>query len=250
MQTNLSSDEWFRRIAAESHLPENAARQLRDDGFVVIESPWVHHDKLAQLSDAYDMVMATAHPDNVSVRSSIRVSDFVNRGREFDGLYIYEPILAACHQIIGQPFKLSTMHARTLPPDAPTQPLHVDFRREPDGYPMIGFIVMIDEFRGDNGATRFIPGTQDADNLPDDVMKDATADYEGQVLAQASAGSIIIYNGSIWHGHTANQSANPRRSIQGAFIRRDAQSAINQAARIRPETLSRIGNLAKYLLDL
>ena len=42
----------------------------------------------------------------------------------------------------------------------------------------------------------------------------------------------------------------PRRSIQGAFIPRNARSATNQAERIRPETLERIGDLAKYLLDL
>jgi ectoine hydroxylase-related dioxygenase (phytanoyl-CoA dioxygenase family) len=85
---------------------------------------------------------------------------------------------------------------------------------------------------------------------PGDVMTDATTDYENQVLAQGSAGSLIIYNGSVWHGHTANRSAKPRRSIQGAFIRRGAQSGGNLAARMRPETLARIGGLAKYLLDL
>jgi hypothetical protein len=30
------------------------------------------------------------------------------------------------------------------------------------------------------------------------------------------------------HGHTANSSGEPRRSIQGAYIRRDAEPAINQ----------------------
>lgn len=53
---------------------------------------------------------------------------------------------------------------------------------------------------------------------------------------------------SVWHGHTANRVGEPRRSIQGAYIRRDAEPAVNQAKRIRPETLSRIGHLAKYVL--
>ena len=34
----------------------------------------------------------------------------------------------------------------------------------------------------------------------------------------------------------------------GAYIRRDAEPAVDQAARIRPETLGRIGHLAKYVL--
>src|SRR2546421_392227 len=119
-----------------------------------------------------------------------------------------------------------------------------------EGWPMIGFIFMIDEFQSDNGTTRFVPGSHMLPYSPDEVMKDAAADCEGQTLACGPAGSIIIYNGSIWHGHTANRSVGRRRSIQGAFIRRDAQSAVNWATRIRPETLGRIGNLAKDLLEI
>jgi hypothetical protein len=32
-------------------------------------------------------------------------------------------------------------------------------------------------------------------------MQDATADYTGQVSACGPAGSVVIYNGSVWHGH-------------------------------------------------
>lgn len=81
-------------------------------------------------------------------------------------------------------------------------------------------------------------------------MNDRVAEDERAVQACEPAGSVIIYNGSIWHGHAANQSGEPRRSIQGAYIRRDAEAAINQAARIRPETFARIGLLAKYLLAI
>jgi len=245
----FDTDEWFRKIAAESNLTEDVARQLREAGFVVIDGP-VPPTKLAQFSEAYDAAVLAAHPDDVSIRSSTRINDFVNRGPEFDELYIYQPILAACFRIIGRPFKLSTMHARTLEPGARVETLHVDFKHDASGWPMVGFIIMVDEFRSDNGATRFVPGSHLNRNVPGDVMNDATADHENQMPARGPAGSIIIYNGSVWHGHTANQSAKPRRSIQGAFIRREAQSAVNQATRIRIETLDRIGDLAKYLLDL
>jgi ectoine hydroxylase-related dioxygenase (phytanoyl-CoA dioxygenase family) len=107
---------------------------------------------------------------------------------------------------------------------------------------------MVDEFRTDNGATRFVPRSHKWPTIPTDFPNDRSSDYEGQVLACGPAGSVIIYNGSVWHGHTANRVGEPRRSIQGAFIRRDSESAVNQAARIRPETLGRIGLLAKYVL--
>jgi ectoine hydroxylase-related dioxygenase (phytanoyl-CoA dioxygenase family) len=132
------------------------------------------------------------------------------------------------------------MHARTLEPGAPAQSLHVDVKHQADGWPLVGFIVMVDEFRADNGATRFVRGSHLWPREPDELMTDATGEYE-EVLACGPAGSVIIFNGSVWHGHTANQSARHRRSIQGAFIPREARAAINQASRMRPETFERIG---------
>lgn len=69
-------------------------------------------------------------------------------------------------------------------------------------------------------------------------------------MACGPAGSMIVYDGSVWHGHSANRSGEPRRSIQGAYLRRDATSGFNLAARMRPETLARIGPLARHLLDV
>lgn len=139
------------------------------------------------------------------------------------------------------------MHGRAVKANSTAQPLHVDFQRDADGWPMVGFIFMIDEFRSDNGATRFLPGSHTWQTAPKDAMSDPAADHE-QVLACGPAGSVIVYNGSIWHGHSPNRTSEPRRSIQGAYIRREARPAVNQAARIRQETLDRIGPLAKYLL--
>jgi ectoine hydroxylase-related dioxygenase (phytanoyl-CoA dioxygenase family) len=173
----------------------------------------------------------------------------VNRGPEFDGLYVYRPLLSACWRIIGRPFKLSTMLARTLEPGAPAQPLHVDVNRNADGWPLVGFIVMVDEFHSGNGATRFVPGSHMWPGEPD-TSNGATGTDDREVLACGPAGSVIIFHGSVWHGHTANRSTRRRRSIQGAFIPREARAAANQASRMRPETFERIGDLAKYVLDV
>jgi ectoine hydroxylase-related dioxygenase (phytanoyl-CoA dioxygenase family) len=241
-------DNWFSVIDAGSELSGGAVQDLRDNGFIVIPGP-VAQGGLAQLAAAYDSAVASACSDDLSIGSSTtRVHDFVNRGPEFDALYIYQPVLEACCRIIGQPFKLSTMLARTVRPRSQAQALHVDFKRDTDGWPMVGFILMVDEFRSDNGATRFVPGSHGWPAIRDDLVNSALANYEGEVLACGPAGSIIVYNGSIWHGHTANSSGEPRRSIQGAYIRREAQSGVNLPARMRPETLARIGPLARYLL--
>src|SRR6266481_8116777 len=175
---------------------------------------------IAALSVAYDAAIKSADPYDVKVGSSTtRVRDFVNRGLEFDGLYLHPPVLKACCRTINEPFRLSTIHARTLRPGLPAQNLHVDFERDAHGWTMVGFIFMVDEFRDDNGATRFVPGS----HLWSAVPRDLT----GQVLACGPAGSMIVFNGSVWHGHTENRSGKPRRSLQGAYIRRGEESGEN-----------------------
>ena len=112
-----SSDEWYSLIAAESLLPPDAARQLREIGFIIMPGPAIPGG-CEGLSNAYDRAVAGADPADIHVsrtKSTTRINDFVNRGSEFDGIYIYPPLLAACCQIIGGPFKLSGM-ARTLNP--------------------------------------------------------------------------------------------------------------------------------------
>jgi hypothetical protein len=110
-----SRDDWHDLAAPETRLPADAARQLREIGFIVIPGP-VIPGGCKRLAAAYDRAVATADPADVHIGksgSSIRVNDFVNRGPEFDGIYVYPPLLAACSQVIGRPFKLSGMRART-----------------------------------------------------------------------------------------------------------------------------------------
>jgi hypothetical protein len=239
----------YRVIAAESHLPQDAAQQLRDIGFVVIPGPTIPGG-VERLSEAYDHAVATADPADVRISSSTRVTDFVNRGPEFDGIYIYPPLLAACCLIIGRPFKLSGTCARTLEPGTPTQALHVDVKYRADGWPIVGFILMVDAFDADNGATRFVPGSHVQSREPGELVKDLTDPHEDQILACGPPGSMVIFNGSVWHSHTANRSSRRRRSVQGHFVPRDARSSVDHASRMRPEVLHRIGDRAKYVLDV
>ena len=207
-----SPDLRFPTFAAVHQLPASVVHGLRDDGYAVIPGH-LPADRVTELSGAYDRTVRNAHPDDISIGSTTtRVGGFIDRDPIFDGIYLYPPLLEAARCVIGQPFKLSVLHARTLHPQTPAQKLHVDFPADQQGWPMLGFILMIDEFSPDNGATCFLPGSQGSIALPALVPP---------MPACGPAGSLIIYNGSVWHGHGANQTLEPRRSLQGAYIRRN-----------------------------
>jgi hypothetical protein len=242
--------DWFSMLTAGSELPIGAASELQERGFVVLPGA-VPSDRMQRLVDAYDAAVASASGDDVRVGSaSTRVTDFVNRGAEFDDLYVFPPLLEACCRVIGQPFKLSSLHARTLRAGSPAEELHVDVRRESADWPLLAFILMIDEFRRDNGATRFVPGSHRWPGSPEQTISDPKDEHLKATLACGSAGSLLVFNGSAWHGHSANTSSGPRRSLQGAFIPRDGRAATDFAARMPPDTRARLGPVARYVLAL
>ena len=238
---------YFETLAASHELPAGAAAELRHRGFIVLPGP-VSAQHMERLTVAYTAAIASASAPALRVGStSTRLSDFVNRGPEFDGLYVFPPLLAACCQVIGRPFKLSSLHARTLRPHTPAEELHVDVQRDSADWPLLGFILMVDAFRSDNGATRFVPGSHRWLSAPADAVSDPQADLE-EVRACGPAGSLVVFNGSTWHGHGANTSDEPRRSLQGAFIPREGQAATEFSAHMQPETRRRLSGLARYLL--
>jgi ectoine hydroxylase-related dioxygenase (phytanoyl-CoA dioxygenase family) len=221
-------------------LPPAAAAELDERGFVILPAV-VSRDRLAALSAAYDEAVASATGDDIRVGSTTtRVSDLVNRGgAAFDDLYIFPPLIEAAVRVIEGPFKLSSLMARTLRPHQPAQELHVDVQPDSADCPLLGFILMVDDFRSDNGATRFVPGS----HRKSDGQGDA-------VLALGAAGSLVIFNASTWHGHSENTTAAPRRSIQGYFVPRAGRAGTDFAARMTPETRARLCPLALYLLSL
>ncbi|GJG89355.1 hypothetical protein tb265_45360 [Gemmatimonadetes bacterium T265] len=247
-----SPDGWFEALHAGHHLPGRAADALHEAGFVVLPGP-LAPEGLPPLSAAYDAVMAAGEgsADFKAGGTTARLYDLVNRGAAFDTLYVYPPLLAAAAHVIGRPFRLSATLARTLRPGAAAQALHADLGRDDPARPMAGFIYMVDAFRPDTGATRFVPGSHRWPHLPeDDVIPDRLAAYPGEVLACGPAGSLVVFDASAWHGHTANPSGAPRRSVQGYFVARDVPSGFDLGARMRPETVARLGPLARHVLAL
>jgi ectoine hydroxylase-related dioxygenase (phytanoyl-CoA dioxygenase family) len=235
-------------MMAAIELSAAAYDELDKTGFTVVPGA-VPGEDLVSVAAAYDASVESAAPDDIRVGSSTtRVSGLINRGPEFDALYLHPLALKACSRILEEPFKLSTMHARTLRPKTGAQVLHVDYQRDRRGWTMIGFIYMVDPFRDDNGATRFVPGSHLWSTAPPELLAGCSGDYPGQILACGPAGSMVLFNGSVWHGHAANRSAAPRRSIQGAYIRRSTESKAGMSTRVLPETLARLSPLAKYVL--
>lgn len=188
-----------------------------DFGFVVVPGA-ISATRIAEISATYDELMVPSSSREFKAGSTTDRRFFTLNGSGFEDVYQYPHLLAACAQLVGRRFKLSTLLGRTLRAGSPAQHLHSDIAKDSTDAPMVGFILMLDPFTPANGATRFIPGSQDWRGVPSDRLADPRQHCEGEILTCGGAGSIIIFIAAVWHGHTANTTPTARRSIQGYFV--------------------------------
>jgi len=195
-------------------------REFIESGFVTLQRA-IPPSRVAEICVAYDEIMEPSSSPEFKVGST---TDRRHFGSEIalEDVSGYPLLLEICGQVICHPIKMRSLLGRTLRPRSPAQALHADIARDCADAPVVGFILMLDAFTPANGATRFIPRSQGWPDVPSDRLKDPRLDCEGEVLACGAAGSLIIFNPSVWHGHTANITPQARRSIQGYFGRGNA----------------------------
>jgi ectoine hydroxylase-related dioxygenase (phytanoyl-CoA dioxygenase family) len=97
---------------------------------------------------------------------------------------------------------------------------------------------MLDDFTAENGALRVVPGTHRLRKLPQEALTDLKAPAAGEQLVTGEAGTVVVMNAHMWHGGTANRTANHRRAIHGFYCRRDKPQQQYQKALLRAETVA------------
>ena len=79
---------------------------------------------------------------------------------------------------------------------------------------MAQWLVMLDDFTEENGATYLLNGSHRMPSPPpdDEFHRQATR-------AVGPAGSIVVFNSNLWHAAGVNRSKGPRRALTIAFTR-------------------------------
>ncbi|PTQ99601.1 ectoine hydroxylase-related dioxygenase (phytanoyl-CoA dioxygenase family) [Mucilaginibacter yixingensis] len=79
---------------------------------------------------------------------------------------------------------------------------------------MLQFMVVLDDFTLENGATWFLSGSHTNEEKPDDEHF-----YNNADRAVAKKGSMIAFDANLWHAAGKNYTDQPRRALTGAFTR-------------------------------
>jgi ectoine hydroxylase-related dioxygenase (phytanoyl-CoA dioxygenase family) len=239
----------------ESLLKPDEKHSLNQNGFVllhnIMDRAW-----LEEVRKVYEELMAKegaeAGKEVHQEEGTRRLADLVNKSPVFDRLWTHPKILACVQQVLKRPFKLSSLNARDAEPGQGHQALHADWGSHKAGEPfqVVNSVWMIDDFTLENGATRIIPGSHLKEGSAEDHLKDVEAPHPDEVLACAPAGSVLVFNAHAWHGGTKNTTKSMRRACHGYFTAREQEQQLDQRKYVRPETMARLSEAAKFLLDV
>ena len=202
-----------------------------DAGSELLDSPYIRHPKEA---------------------GADRLADLVNKGEVFDIFYTHPRVLAGIAHVLGQSIKLSSLNYRAAKPGMGLQKLHVDWHEAvaTGQYTVCNSIWLLDDFSRENGATRIVPGTHLSGVMPQDTLPNPEAPHPDEVVIDAAAGSVFIFNSHAWHGGTTNHTEKSRRSIHSYFCRSDQPQQVDQSRYIKNETLSRLSPAAVRMLGV
>lgn len=200
-------------------------------GSELLDSPYIRHPKEA---------------------GADRLADLVNKGEVFDIFYTHPRVLAGIAHVLGPAIKLSSLNYRAAKPGMGLQKLHVDWHEAvaPGNYTVCNSIWLLDDFTRKNGATRIVPGSHLSGVMPQTVLGDPEATHPDEVIIEAPAGSVFIFNSHAWHGGTNNVTETIRRSIHSYFCRSDQPQQVDQSRYIKKETLNRLSPAAVKILGL
>ena len=226
----------------EGALAPRSREALERDGYALfpglVDAAW-----LARLRDAFEAALVR---DGVEQRGTRHADDLFRADASFDGVYTHPVVLAAVHAVLACPFRVFLFNGRDPSPGAGLQGLHTDWmpRQPSEPFRVVTALWYLDACTEANGATRVVPGSHvDPRPLPRS-MQTPQARHPGERVVVAEAGSVLVFNGHLWHGGTRNATDRPRRALQVQYV----ASAVIAPHQAQFEIPPRLGPAARALL--
>lgn len=180
-----------------------------------------------------------------------------NKAEVFDICVTHPRVLAAIAHILRGEFMSLGVHSRPNPPDKGArvrhQALHVDYggpALAPGQYCTCNSMWPLVDFTAENGATRAVPGTHRWQQNPQEMLADCHAVHPDEVLFVAPVGTVVIFNGHLWHSSTPNQSKGDRPNVTSFWTLRSRPEAPERRKNpLSPQAYARLSEAARFLFD-
>ncbi len=146
---------------------------------------------------------------------TIRIYNLLALDPVFSRVPVHKNLLPIVEGVLDPGCLVSSLSSISIDPGEIAQPIHADdtlFDLPRPHQPLVcNSMWALTDFTEENGATRIVPGSHRAHDKPD---YGAEVD---SVAAEMPRGSLLIWNGSLWHGGGANRSNERRVGIAMNF---------------------------------
>lgn len=245
------------RYRADAAWLSPALESVRCVGYAVVEGV-LSADLLARTRDAMyrcrDAILADVGEERLSRAGELGVLRLMMKYEPVFVEYLaLPPLLAVVDAVVAPTAILHLQNGFILPSSGGAtadgrgrfqSSYHQDFPRVLNGYvASINAFFAIDEFTSTNGATWVIPGTHQRATAPAEQTRDANA-----VCLECPAGSMIVFDSTLWHAAGRNVSGRDRLAINHQFTRSFFKQQIDYVRALGDEVVATFDARTQQLL--
>ena len=231
-------------ISSEQH-----AARIASEGWTIVEDA-IAPDLVGRLVAAIDQLhaeLAVSPAANIfEGLHTLRVYNLLARGKVFEEVPVHDGVLPIVERVLDRGCLVSSLSSITILPGETAQPIHADDQLIPLPKPHVPLVCnsmwALTDFTEENGATLLVPGTHTSDRSPSFGEDHAT------VPAVMKKGSVLVWNGSLWHGGGANRTNDRRVGLAMNYCAGWMRQQENQQLGIPLETARGFGPRLRKLV--
>src|SRR5471030_2258230 len=186
---------------------------IRTDGYTIVENA-ISPDLVAALNEALVRLErdldAKPAGNGFEGHRTVRIYNLLAHGAPFAAVPIHASVLPIVEGVLDPQCLISSLSSIAIDPGESAQPIHADDQVIPLEKPHRPIICnsmwALTDFTEANGATRLVPGSHHRGN------PEYGGDYP-TIPAEMAKGSVLIWDGALWHGGGANRTKVRRTGV-------------------------------------
>jgi len=210
---------------------------VRRDGYTIVENA-IEPELVEALNGALERLErelgAKPAENQFEGHRTVRIYNLLAYGAPFTEVAVHASVLPIVEGVLDPGCLISSLSSIAIDPGETAQPIHADDQVIPLEKPHAAIVCnsmwALTDFSEANGATRLVPGSHRKPN------PQYGGDYE-TIAAEMPKGSVLIWDGALWHGGGANRTGERRTGIAMNYCAGFIRQQENQQLGLSPEVL-------------
>jgi ectoine hydroxylase-related dioxygenase (phytanoyl-CoA dioxygenase family) len=193
---------------------DSHVERIRRDGYTIVENA-VDPALLLALRQDLERIEREAGivpaENPFEGQKTVRIYNLLARGKVYEAVPENPQVLPIVERVLDRGCLVSSLSSIAIDAGESAQVIHADDQLIPLPRPHVPIVCntmwALTDFTPENGATRLVPRSHLSERAPDIGEEVET------VAAVMLRGSVLVYNGSLWHGGGANSTATRRIGV-------------------------------------